>query len=138
MRTGDTATLDFNWSVADPMPDFGTASVAAKSWSQNIAIPRFTVPAASGGNAPLRFTASGLPAGVAMSSSRRVSGTPGAATVTVTDADGDTDTLDFDWTVNEEPRALVRHRIGRRPGLDAAHLDRGVHGAGGHRGRRQR
>ena len=104
---GDTATLDFNWTVADPMPDFGNASVAAKAWSQNNAIPRFTVPAATGGNSPLRYSASGLPAGVTMSSSRRVSGTPGAAgtgtaTVTVTDSDGDTDTLDFDWTVNED------------------------------------
>ncbi len=104
---GDTGTLDFNWSVEDPMPDFGSASVPAKAWSRNNAIPRFTVPAATGGNPPLRYSAAGLPDGVAMSSLRRVSGTPtaagsGAATVTVRDYDGDTDTLSFDWTVSPE------------------------------------
>ena len=104
---GDTDTLSFDWSVADPMPDFGTASVSDKTWTQNTAISRFTAPAASGGNSPVRYSASGLPAGVTMSSLRRVSGTPtghgtGTATITATDYDGDTDTLDFDWTVNED------------------------------------
>ncbi len=104
---GDTDTLSFDWTVADPMPDFGTASVAAKSWTQNTAIPRFTAPAASGGNPRLRYAAAGLPYGVRMLSTRRVSGTPtaagsGAATVTVRDYDGDTDTLSFDWTVSPE------------------------------------
>ena len=101
---GDTDTLSFDWSVADPMPDFGTASVSDKTWTQNTAITRFTVPAASGGNSPLRYSATGLPAGVTMSSLRRVSGTPtasgsGTATVTARDADGDTATLEFTWSV---------------------------------------
>ncbi len=112
---GDTDTLSFDWTVTpepdpepepdpDLMPDFGTASVTAKSWTQNAAITAFTVPAATGGDTPLSYTATGLPAGVTMSSTRRVSGTPtasgsGTATVTVTDDDGDTDTLTFDWTV---------------------------------------
>ena len=104
---GDTVTLTFDWSVADPMPDFGEATVPDKTWSQDIAISSFTVPAASGGNSPRRYTASGLPDGVRMSSTRRVSGTPeqagsGTATVTVRDYDGDTDTLSFDWTVDED------------------------------------
>ena len=104
---GDTDTLSFEWSVEDPMPDFGTTSVPVKTWMENSAISRFTVPAASGGNSPLRYSASGLPAGVTMSSLRRVSGTPtasgsGTATVTVTDNDGDIDTLSFDWSVTAD------------------------------------
>ena len=59
---------------------------------------------ATGGDTPLSYTASGLPAGVTMSSARRVSGTPtasgsGTVTVTVTDNDADTDTLTFTWIV---------------------------------------
>ncbi len=105
---GDTDTLSFDWTVVDLMPDFGTATVSAKSWTQDTAISAFTVPAATNGNTPLSYTATGLPAGVSMSSARRVSGTPtaagnGTATVTVSDADGDTDTLTFDWTVAAAP-----------------------------------
>lgn len=98
---GDTDTLFFDWCVvADPMPTFGTSSVPAKCWNENTADAAFTVPAATGGNAPLSYSASGLPAGASMNASRSVSGTPtavgtGTATVTVTDADGDTATFTF-------------------------------------------
>ena len=104
---GDTATLEFDWSVEDPMPDFGEAAVSDKTWTRNSAISRFTAPAATGGNTPVRYSASDLPDGVTMSSLRRFSGTPtatgsGTATVTARDADGDTDALTFDWTVQQE------------------------------------
>ena len=67
-----------------------------------------------GGNAPLTYTANGLPAGVAMSSARSISGTPtrsgsGTATVTVRDADGDAATLIFAWAVTSStPQAVLR------------------------------
>ena len=102
---GDTTSLLFNWTVtADLMPTFGTSSVDAQGWTANQAITAFTVPAATGGNTPLSYTASGLPAGIAMSTSRALSGTPtsvgtGTATVTATDADGDTATFTFNWAV---------------------------------------
>ena len=104
---GDTATLEFKWSIEDPMPDFGQASLPDKAWTHNAAISRFTAPAASGGNSPVRYAASGLPDGVTMSSLRRFSGAPnatgsGTATVTARDADGDTDALTFDWTVRQQ------------------------------------
>ena len=51
---------------ADLMPDFGTASVSAKSCTQNAAISSFTVPAATGGDGTLSYSASGLPTGVTM------------------------------------------------------------------------
>ena len=105
---GDTDTLRFNWYVgADLTPTFGAAAIADKTFKQNAAIAAFYVPIASGGNWPLSYSATGLPAGVSLAGNRRVSGTPtahgtGTATVKVTDNDGDTDTLDFDWTVNED------------------------------------
>ena len=91
------------------MPDYSSASVTAKSWTQDTAITSFTVPAATGGDAPLSYTASGpCRPGVSMSTARRVTGTPtaagsGTATVTVSDDDGDEDTLTFDWTVTAPP-----------------------------------
>ena len=110
---GDEDTLSFDWTVAEPpvvdlMPDYSGASVTAQSWTQDTAVTSFTVPAATGGDAPLSYTAGGLPAGVSMSTARGVSGTPtvsgtGTATVTVSDDDGDEDTLTFGWTVAEPP-----------------------------------
>ena len=109
---GDTDPLSFDWTVEeapppDLMPDFGNATVSAKSWTQNQSITVFTVPSAMGGDTPLSYDADDLPAGVSMSSARSVSGTPtahgsGTATITVSDEDGDIDTLEFDWTVNED------------------------------------
>ena len=102
---GDTDSLTFSWTVAaDLTPSFGSASVSTQNWKQNQAIDALTVPAATGGDGTLSYSATGLPAGVTMSSSRQVSGTPttagsGTATVTVSDADGDTDSLTFSWTV---------------------------------------
>ena len=69
------------------------------------AIDPRTLPAASGGNGPLAYSLSHLPAGLAFNAdARQVRGTPTAtdttvATYTVTDADGDAATLPFTITV---------------------------------------
>ncbi|ROP36307.1 S8 family peptidase [Saccharothrix texasensis] len=60
---------------------------------------------ASGGTAPYTFTASGLPAGLSISSSGLISGTPTATgtstvTVTATDAAARTGSTTFSWTVS--------------------------------------
>ena len=60
--------------------------------------------AASGGTAPLTFTATGLPAGLSISSAGRITGTvtvAGTSTVTVTakDAANKTGSASFGWTV---------------------------------------
>ena len=101
-----TDTLTFDWTVeADTEPMFPSPGPSDKSWTQNAAIAAFTVDAATGGNAPLSYAATGLPAGVAMNQTTRVvSGTPtatgmGTATVTVTDRDGDSDSVTFAWSV---------------------------------------
>ena len=91
----------------DLMPDFSGVTVPAKRWTKNRAITAFTVPAATGGDGVLTYSAAGWPAGVTMSSTRVVSGTPtavgsGTATITATDTDGDIDTLDIPWTVDSD------------------------------------
>jgi subtilisin family serine protease len=60
---------------------------------------------ASNGTAPYSFTATGLPAGLSISASGLISGTPTTAgtssvTATVTDAASKTATATFSWTVN--------------------------------------
>ena len=117
--TGGTVPL----TPTDEAPSFGSGSVPVKTFFRTRAIAEFQVPAASGGNGTLSYTASGLPAGLVFDASgtdtngcpgtepREVCGTPtaatsGAQTVTVTaqDADanraaGDRDTLTFQVTV---------------------------------------
>ncbi|MFJ9517476.1 M4 family metallopeptidase, partial [Kitasatospora sp. NPDC101801] len=60
---------------------------------------------ATGGTAPRTFTASGLPAGLSISSTGLITGTPTAlgtsnVTVTATDSASKTGTASFTWTVN--------------------------------------
>ena len=102
--TAMTLTLT---APASTGPVFAVDTLDAVTWIDDVAITGFTVPEALGGSAPLSYTASGLPAGVTMSSAREISGTPtgtgtGIATITVTDNDNDTDTLTFDWTVVDD------------------------------------
>ena len=98
---GDLVTVSFNWSVtANGQPSFGTSSVASQSRTAGQAITALTVPSATGGNGTLSYGASGLPAGVTLSPTLQLSGTPlatgsGTATVTARDSDGDTATLSF-------------------------------------------
>ena len=104
---GDTATLLFTVTIIDPnrQPTFGDATIAALFAEVDQAIDPRTLPAASGGNGPLAYSLSHLPAGLAFNAdARQVRGTPTAtdttvATYTVTDADGDAATLPFTITV---------------------------------------
>ena len=111
---GDTATLTFDWTVSeDRVPSFDNASVGSKSWYRGSPITSFAVPAASGGDGTLVYTAMGLAAGVSMSGARVVSGTPsaagtGTATVTARDSDGDAAVLTFGWTVTAEGARTLR------------------------------
>ena len=119
--TGGTVPL----APTDEAPSFGNGSAPAKTFFRNRAIAAFQVPAATGGNGALAYTASGLPAGLVFDADgtgscpgtqpREVCGTPtiatsGARTVTVTvqDADanraaGDRDALTFQVTVLDNP-----------------------------------
>ena len=105
---GDTATLTFTITVAaDLTPTFGTQTIANQTYTVGQDIGTVTLPAASGGNAPLTYSLSPtLPAGLTFNASARtITGAPMAAqdsteyTYTATDADGDTATLNFSITV---------------------------------------
>ena len=120
-------TMDFRWNqnsqhlemvgisvgLGGP-PDFGAATIAAQSYTQDTAISPLTLPAATGGTAPLTYSLSpALPAGLSFNpSTRELSGTPTSAlaattyTYTVTDANGATASLSFSLTVSAETTAL--------------------------------
>lgn len=80
------------------------ASPGSKTGTVGTAISSFSV-TASGGTAPYTYTATGLPAGVSISSSGTVSGTPTTAatynpTVTATDSTGKTGSVSFTFTIS--------------------------------------
>ena len=102
---GDTATLTFSIAVAGP-PTFGDATVAARTYTRNVAIDDLELPAADGGKAPLTYSLTTLPAGLTFdAATRTLSGTPTAQqtamsyTYTVTDADSVAVSLTFNIAV---------------------------------------
>ena len=102
---GDTATLTFSIAVAGP-PTFGDNTVAAQSYTRNVAIADLELPAADGGKAPLTYSLTTPPAGLTFdAATRTLSGTPTAKqtatsySYTVTDADNKTATLTFNIAV---------------------------------------
>ncbi len=109
---GDAVSLTFNITIAaNEMPDFGTATVADQSYTQNTAITTLNLPAATGGDGTLTYTLTpDAPAGLTFdAANRRLTGTPTgtqaatAYTYTATDADGDTASLTFNITITALP-----------------------------------
>ncbi len=104
-RLGSSLSAVVRSSSAVDLPSFGDTPVPPKSWLEDSAIDAFAFEAATGGSGTLTYTASGFPAGVTMSSSRLISGTPtaagsGAATIIATDANDNTVGKSFLWTVS--------------------------------------
>ena len=126
MAAADRAVLTFSVTVeTDAAPSFGMGSVTDAVFAVNTAIAEFTVPAATGGNGTIVYTASGLPTGLVFDATgsdtpgctgteaREVCGTPtaigGPTTVTITARDsdsnlgaGDRDTLTFTIAVSSD------------------------------------
>ena len=160
MTTGDRGTLTFMVTVnANAVPTFGSGSVTAKTFVAGQAIDEFTVPAASGGNGTITYSASNLPDGLVFdatgsdspgcpgSQARRVCGTPttaaAAATVTITAQDGDANmapadraTLTFTVTVetNSAPDFGTASVTNRIVGVNVAITDFQVPAASGGNG----
>ena len=111
----DTATLTFTITVeADSDPIFRTAIITAQTYTQNRTITPVTLPAATGGNAPITYTLTPAIAGLTLNPSTRVlTGTPTTAaeatmyTYTATDRDGDTMMLMFSITVEENTTTIT-------------------------------
>ena len=88
-------------------PSFAAdAAIADQTYAVGTAIADLVLPEASGGDAPLTYSVSALPAGLAFDdSTRTLAGTPTEASTltvmyTVTDNDDDTAALSFSITVN--------------------------------------
>ena len=116
--TGSEAEITLSDEAAPPEPMDPDGSALA--FADSIAVPNQTytsgtpiiplvLPQASGGTAPLRYSLSALPAGLAFdAATRRISGTPSAVTdgaviviYTVIDSAGEVDALTFTITVSE-------------------------------------
>ena len=113
MASSDQGMLTFTIAVdADTAPSFGMGSVTNKTYVASSAIDEFQVPAASGGNGTIVYTASGLPAGLVFDATgtdtngcpgteaREICGTPttaaSAVTVTIAARDSDGNTMNTD------------------------------------------
>ena len=95
-QDGDEATDEFTIEVTNATPTLTGPS--NQSWVKGITV-KLTLPAASGGDAPLTYSLTGLPGGVSFDTGTRVlTATPTATqdadtyTYKVEDANGDTDT----------------------------------------------
>ena len=93
----------------DRQPSFGDATVAAQRYMVGTAITPLILPAATGGDPPLRYAlTSALPVGLSFDeTTRTMSGTPAAeqatTTYTLMVADGDGDTVRLTFTVEVVP-----------------------------------
>ena len=104
--SGRTSTFDCSVTVNAPP----SASCVAITAVQGFAITPVTLVGTGGAGGPYTFAATGLPAGLSMSASGTISGTPTVSgtftyTVTITDSSGRTSTFDCSVTVNAPPSA---------------------------------
>ena len=110
-QDGDEATDEFTIEVTNATPTLTGPS--NQSWVKGITV-KLTLPAASGGDAPLTYSLTGLPGGVSFDTGTRVlTATPTATqdadtyTYKVEDANGDTDTAEFTITVTDATPSLT-------------------------------
>ena len=99
-----TGTTSFSWSINASVTPVTVTDPGSRTGTVGTATTLDVT--ASGGTAPYTWTATGLPAGLSISSSTgKIAGTPTTAgsssvTVTATDAAGATGTTSFTWTIN--------------------------------------
>ncbi|MFC0624678.1 S8 family serine peptidase [Kribbella deserti] len=101
-----TGSATFTWTITSDNPG-GTVTLTkpANQWNfRGWAIQGLQIQGSSTAGGSLTYTATGLPAGLTISASGRITGTPttaGTSTVTVTgkDAGGSTGSTSFTWTI---------------------------------------
>ena len=109
---GGTASATFSWTIAAANVAPVVTNPGAQSGTVGVAVTALQIVATDGDGDALTFSATGLPAGLAISASGLVTGTPttaGANTVTVTanDGRGGTASATFSWTIAAAPDALA-------------------------------
>jgi hypothetical protein len=105
---GNTGTVNCSVTVNAPP----TANCVAITAVQGVAITPVTMVGSGGVGGPYTFSATGLPAGLTMSSTGTISGTPTVTgtfsyTVTVKDAAGNTGTVNCSVTVNPHGKSFT-------------------------------
>jgi SdrD B-like domain/Putative Ig domain len=106
---GNTGTVNCSVTVNPPV----TATCVSITAIQGVPITPVTMTATGGAGGPYTFSATGLPAGVTMSTTGTISGTPTVSgtfsyTVTVKDSAGNTGTVNCSVTVNPPPPLLTK------------------------------
>jgi hypothetical protein len=102
-----------NPSVTNPGPQTGTVGTAVSLQL-----------AATGGTPPYTWSATGLPAGLSVSSAGLISGTPSTAgsstvTTTVTDSAGKTGSASFTWTITQPGQCSAPGQKIANPGFES-------------------
>ena len=93
----------------DTRPSFGDDTIAPQAWTLGVPISPLTLPAATLGNAPLRYDLDPAISGISFdAATRRVTGTPARSgsfsmRYSVTDADGDGAGIEFPVQIAAEP-----------------------------------
>jgi 6-phosphogluconolactonase (cycloisomerase 2 family) len=103
--------LSFSFTLPSTEVPVDATAIADKSATVGIAITGFSA-AATGGTSPYTFAATGLPAGITLSSAGAFSGTPTAdgtfnVIVTATDSASDDGTTSFTYTVAKGAQAIT-------------------------------
>ena len=108
--TGATASTTFTWTIANTSNNTITfPAQAANSSPVGLAISPKTLTASDNQlNQALTYTATGLPAGLVISSTGTITGTPttpgtSSVTVTATDLSGAQGAVTFNWTITAPP-----------------------------------
>ena len=102
-REGDSAALTFTVTVDAAPLSFGSQRISDRTYTAGTAISALTLPQASGGEPPLRYSLEPVPSGLSFDR-RTLSGTPTTSgthrmTYTTTDRAGSSESLRFDVTV---------------------------------------
>ena len=137
---GDKASVTFEIDVSqDPMPELDSVSdFNATKGSQFYAL----LPEASGGNTPLVYSVTGLPADLQfIKETRVITGTPtqmevATVTYTVTDKDSDQDSVTFKITVSEPDQGVQggNNQVGNNGGNQGGGNQGGGNQGGGNQG----
>ena len=139
-KDGDKASVTFEIDVSqDPMPELDSVSdFSATKGSQFYAL----LPEASGGNTPLVYSVTGLPADLQfIKETRVITGTPtqmevATVTYTVTDKDSDQDSVTFKITVSEPDQGVQggNNQVGNNGGNQGGGNQGGGNQGGGNQG----
>jgi hypothetical protein len=118
---GGTDSATFSWTIAAANVAPVLTNPGAQSGTVGVAVTALQLAATDGNNDPLTFSATGLPAGLTISASGQITGTPTAAgansvTVTVNDGRGGTDSATFSWTIAAANVAPVLTNPGAQSG----------------------